>query len=148
MIQLDVVRQMGYFMRLVALEGMPEKENFPDYEKIKEQIMPLTMSRFRVPQALLTLIILFIITPLRTLKTLGVMLRMLWRGPERKQILKNYFQAVLLVNLHLIDKEISHLHAHCEPCAARTVYFAALFTGLNSSFVALPGEIFQPDFEL
>ena len=146
-IQLDVLRQMGYFMRIVALEGVPESCDFEDYSKIKEQVLPLTMSRYRVPQAFLTMIILFIIAPLRSLKTLGAMLKMLFHGPSRKEILKNYFQAALLVNLHIIDKEISHLHAHCEPGAARTAYFATLLTGLNSSFVALPGEAFKEDFE-
>jgi glycosyltransferase involved in cell wall biosynthesis len=138
---------MGYFMRIVSLDGIPENCNFEDYSKIKEQVLPLTMSRYRVPQAFLTMIILFIIAPLRSLKTLGAMLKMLFHGPQRKQILKNYFQAALLVNLHLIDKEISHLHAHCDPGAARTAYFATLLTGLNSSFVALPGEAFKEDFQ-
>jgi len=90
--------------------------------------------------------LLGIIAPLRSMRTLGVMLKMLFCFKDRKQVIKNYLQAAILVNQHVIDREIGHLHAHCERNAVRTTYLSSLLTGLNSSYITLPGEIFDPDF--
>ncbi|MDD5697265.1 MAG: glycosyltransferase family 4 protein [Victivallaceae bacterium] len=145
--QLDLLRQMGYFLCIVSLNGLPGPEHIA-YSRLKEQCIPLALSRSQIPQAILTLLLLAIIAPIKSLRAFGVMMKMLFRFKDRKQVIKNYLQAGILVNLYIIDKEISHLHAHCERNAVRTVYLSSLLTGLNSSYWAQAGEIFAPDFPL
>lgn len=146
--QIDILQQMGYFLRIVSLEASPDQKKLSGYHKLAEQSISLKQSKRQIPQALFTLILLGIIAPLRSLRTLGAMLKMLFCFKDRKQVIKNYLQAGILVNQHIIDREISHLHAHCERNAARTTYLSSLLTGLNSSYLTLPGEIFEPDFLL
>ena len=146
--QLDVLQQMGYFLRIVSLKESACQENLFGYSRLKEQTISLKQSKRRIPQALLTLILLGIIAPIKSLQAFGAMLKMLFCFKDRKQVIKNYLQAAILVNQHIIDKEISHLHAHCERNAVRTTYLSSILTSLNSSYLTLPGEIFEPDFML
>jgi len=146
--QLDILQQMGYSLRIVSLESSPDQKDLSGYSKLIEKSISLRQSKRRIPQAMLTLLLLGIIAPLRSLRTFGAMLKMLFCFKDRKAVIKNYLQAGILVNHHVIDKEIGHLHAHCERNAVRTTYLASLLTGLNSSYLTLPGEIFEPDFLL
>jgi len=146
--QLDVLQQMGCFLRIVSLKEQPDQESLFGYSRLKEQTVSLEQSKRRIPQALLTLLLLGIIAPIKSLRAFGTMLKMLFCFKDRKQVIKNYLQAAILVNQHIIDKEISHLHAHCERNAVRTTYLSSILTGLNSSYLTLPGEIFEPDFML
>jgi len=146
--QLDVLQQMGYFLRIVSLKEPASQEKPVGYSRLKKQIVSLKQSKRRIPQALLTLLLLGIIAPIKSLHAFGAMLKMLFCFKDRKDVIKNYLQAGILVNQHVIDKEISHLHAHCERNAVRTAYLSSLLTGLNSSYLTLPGEIFEPDFML
>jgi len=146
--QLDILQQMGYFLRIVSLEAFPDQKKLSGYSKLAEKSISLKQSKRRIPQAILTLLLLAIIAPIRSLRTFAAMLKMLFCFKDRKQVIKNYLQAGILVNQHVIDKEISHLHTHCECNAARTTYLSSLLTGLNSSYLILPGEIFEPDFLL
>ena len=146
--QLDILQQMGYSLRILSLEAFPDQKQSSEYSKLMDQRISLRQSKRRIPQALLTLLLLGIIAPLRSMRTLGAMLKMLFCFKDRKAVIKNYLQAAILVNYHVIDKEIDHLHAHCERNAVRTTYLSSLLTGLNSSYLTLPGEIFDPDFLL
>ncbi len=144
--QLEILQQMGYLLRIISLEAFSEQKKISEDSKLARQSIALKQSKRHIPQAVFTLILLGIIAPLRSMRTLGVMLKMLFRFKDRKQVIKNYLQAAILVNQHVIDKEIGHLHAHCERNAVRTTYLSSLLTGLNSSYLTLPGEIFDPDF--
>ncbi|MBU8901481.1 MAG: glycosyltransferase family 4 protein [Victivallales bacterium] len=146
--QLDVLQQMGYFLRIVSLESFPANKYLFWDSKLAEQSISLRQSKRQIPRAILTLLLLGIIAPLRSFRTFGTMLKMLFYFKDRKAVIKNYLQAGMLVNHHIIDKEIGHLHTHCERNALRTSYLASLLTGLNTSCLALPGEIFEPDFLL
>lgn len=146
--QLNVLLQMGYFLRIISLKKLPAPKDLSEYSRLEEQSFSLELTKRHVPQALLTLIMLGMIAPIKSMKAFGAMLKMLFRFKDRKQVIRNYLQAGILINQHVIDKEISHLHAHCEPNAARTTYLASLLTGLNTSYLTLPGEIFKPDFPL
>ncbi len=146
--QLDILQQMGYFLRIVSLKELPGSDSFSGYSRLKEQSVSLKLTKRQIPQAVFTLLLLAIIAPIKSLHTFGVMLKMLFSFKDRKQVVKNYLQSGILVNQHIIDKEISHLHAHCERNAVRTAYLSSLLSGLNSSYLALPGEIFAPDFLL
>ena len=143
--QLEILQQMGYLLRIISLEAFSEPQKSED-SKLARQSIALKQSKRHIPQAVFTLFLLGIIAPLRSMRTLGVMLKMLFCFKDRKQVIKNYLQAAILVNQHVIDKEIGHLHAHCERNAVRTTYLSSLLTGLNSSYLTLPGEIFDPDF--
>jgi glycosyltransferase involved in cell wall biosynthesis len=145
--QLDILQQMGYLLRIVFLKGTPDLDCLSRYSRLKEQCISLTLNRTKIPLAVFTLLLLMIIAPIKSLRAFGAMLKMLCVFKDRKQVIKNYLQAGILVNQHVIDKEISHLHSHCEPVAARTTYLASLLTGLNSSYLTLSGEIFEPIFE-
>ncbi|MDD5597097.1 MAG: glycosyltransferase [Victivallaceae bacterium] len=146
--QLNVLLQMGYFLRIISLKALPVQKDLSEYSRLEEQSFSLKLTKRHIPQALLTLFLLGMIAPFKSFKAFGAMLKMLFRFKDRKQVIRNYLQAGILINQHVIDKEISHLHAHCEPNAARTTYLASLLTGLNSSYLTLPGEIFKPDFPL
>lgn len=148
MIQLNVLLQMGYFLRIISLEKLPVQRDLSEYSRLEEQSFSLELTKRHIPKAFLTLLMLAMIAPLKSMKAFGAMLKMLFRFKDRKQVIKNYLQAGILINQYVIDKEISHLHAHCEPNAVRTTYLASLLTGLNSSYLTLPGEIFKPDFPL
>ena len=146
--QLDVLQQMGYSLRIISLEAFPDQKHLSWHSKLAEKIISLRQSKRRIPQAVFTLLLLGIIAPLRSLRTFGAMLKMLFCFKDSKAVIKNYLQAAILVNHHIIDKEIGHIHAHCEHNAVRTTYLSSLLTGLNSSYLTLPGEIFEPDFLL
>ncbi|MFA6714437.1 MAG: glycosyltransferase family 4 protein [Victivallales bacterium] len=146
--QLNVLLQMGYFLRIISLKELPSQKELSEYSRLEEQSFSLKLTKRHVPQAFLTLLLLGMIAPFKSFKAFGAMLKMLFRFKDRKQVIKNYLQAGILINHYVIDKEISHLHAHCEPNAARTTYLASLLTGLNSSYLTLPGEMFKPDFQL
>lgn len=146
--QLEILQQMGYFLRIVSLEAFPDQKDLFEYSKLAEQSISLKQSKRRIPRAFLTLILLGLIAPIRSFRTFGAMVKMLFCFKDRKAVIKNYLQAGMLVNHHIIDKEIGHLHTHCERNAVRTTYLASLLTGLNSSYLTLPGEIFEPDFLL
>ena len=145
---MDILQQMGYSLRVVSLKGLPEKKSLSEYSRLKEQSISLALAKRQIPQAIFTLLLLAIIAPLKSLHTFGAMLKMLFSFKDRKQVIKNYLQAGILVNQHIIDKEISHLHSHCERSTVRTTYLASILTGLNSSYLTLAGEIFEPDFLL
>lgn len=146
--QLNILLQMGYFLRIISLRKLPVPKDLSEYSRLEEQSFPLQLSKRHIPQAVLTLFMLGLIAPLKSMKAFGAMLKMLFRFKDRRQVIKNYLQAGILINQHVIAKEISHLHSHCEPSAARTTYLASLLTGLNSSYLTLPGEIFKPVFPL
>ena len=146
--QLEILQKMGYLLRIISLEAFSESQKPEENSKLARESIALKQSKRRIPMAVFTLLLLAIIAPLRSFRTLGAMFKMLFCFKDRKQVIKNYLQAGILVNQHVIDKEIGHLHAHCEPNAARTTYLSSLLTGLNSSYLTLPGEIFEPDFLL
>lgn len=146
--QLEILQQMGYLLRIISLEAFTEHKKSREDTKLAKLSIALKQSKRRIPTAVLTLFLLAIIAPIRSFRALGAMFKMLFCFKDRKQVIKNYLQAGILVNQHVIDKEIGHLHAHCEPNAVRTTYLASLLTGLNSSYLTLPGEIFAPYFLL
>ena len=144
--QLEILQQMGYLLRIISLEAFSKKRKSPKNSKLAKQSITLRQSKRKIPQAVLTLLLLGIIAPLRSIRTFGAMLKMLFCFKDRKAVIKNYLQAAILVNQHVIDREIGHIHAHCERNAVRTTYLSSLLTGLNTSYLTLPGEIFEPDF--
>jgi glycosyltransferase involved in cell wall biosynthesis len=146
--QLDILQQMGYSLRIVSLEAFLNQDSLSACSRLVKQSISLKQSKRRIPQAVFTLFLLGLIAPIRSLRAFGAMLKMLFCFKDRKQVIKNYLQSAILVNQHVIDKEIAHLHAHCERNAVRTTYLASILTGLNSSYLTLPGEIFEPDFLL
>lgn len=144
--QLEILQQMGYLLRIISLESFYKQKKSSKDSKLAKQSIAIRQSKRRIPQAVLTLLLLGIIAPIRSLRTLGAMVKMLFCFKDHKAVIKNYLQAAILVNQHVIDKEIGHIHAHCERNAVRTTYLSSLLTGLNSSYLTLPGEIFEPDF--
>ena len=100
--QLDVLQQMGYSLRIISLEAFPDQKHLSWYSKLAEKSISLRQSKRRIPQAVFTLLLLGIITPLRSLRAFGAMLKMLFCFKDRKAVIKNYLQAAILVNHHII----------------------------------------------
>ncbi|MCP3965316.1 MAG: glycosyltransferase family 4 protein [Lentisphaerae bacterium] len=145
--QVEILEKMGYYLRIISINRPDENvlELFP--ERFRSKVHYLGNSLKASPKAFMTVLMFFLISPIKSIRTFVSFLR-LQKNPLRSlRLLKNYIHAILLVNQHILDKEINHIHSHCNPDAANTAYLAASLTGLPLSLTALPGEIFVKRFK-
>ncbi|MFA7229714.1 MAG: glycosyltransferase [Victivallaceae bacterium] len=141
--QVEILGKMGFSIQIVSLKTSEPQDRLTFHPRLRAEIDYLEFSPGKIIPGLLTALLLMLITPIKTIKAFVKMLKFLFEFRERGEVIKNYFQAVLMVNQHILNKEITHIHSQASLSAARTAILAAEMTGLSLSFIALPGEIYN-----
>jgi glycosyltransferase involved in cell wall biosynthesis len=94
-------------------------------------------------QALGTLILMLMISPVNSIRAFFLMLKLLICSGHPAGVLKSYLLAVLAVNEDIIPLEITHIHSEAFPETARIAVFASVLSGLKISFTVLPIHIYR-----
>ncbi|QSH41544.1 glycosyltransferase family 4 protein [Lentisphaerota bacterium ZTH] len=144
--QVEIMEKMGYYLRIISICRPSENDLALFPERLKSKVHYLDNPVKAFPKAFFTMLMFFLISPVRSVRTLGAFLH-LHKNPFRSlRLIKNYMHAMLLVNQHIIDRGIDHIHSHCSPDAAITSYLTSSLSGMPLSYTALPGEIFIKKF--
>jgi glycosyltransferase involved in cell wall biosynthesis len=145
--QVEILEKMGFYLRIISLHAQHNKSELSSLKRLRSQIFYLSLSLPETAAAFFTIFLLMLITPIRTSKAIAGFIKCLWIFKDKLTVVKNFFQAVIIVNQHIINKEISHIHSHCSLESTRTAWFASIISKLPLSFTALPGEIYDPQFQ-
>lgn len=136
--QIGLLEQMGNFLHIIVLKNT-EHSNI---SRISADVKFLDFSPVRLLQGLGTLALMFIITPVNSVKALYLMFKLLICSRHPLAVMKNYLQAALAVNEDIIPLEITHIHTEAFTETARVAVFASVFSGLKVSFTVLPIHLY------
>ena len=142
--QLEMLEDMGNSLHIIALDNSGNT----CAGRINASIKHLSFSLIRMLQALGTLILMLMISPVNSSRAFFLMLKLLIITGHPLRVLKSYLLAVLAVNEDIIPLEITHIHSEAFPETSRIAVFASVLSGLKVSFTVLPIHIYsQPSRE-
>ncbi|MHB9139459.1 MAG: glycosyltransferase, partial [Victivallaceae bacterium] len=137
--QIEILEDMGNFLHIIVLN---DSEN-TCAGRINASIKHLSFSLTRMLQALGTLILMLMITPVNSIRAFCLMLKLLISSGHPLKVLKSYLLAALAANEDIIPQEITHIHSEAFPETARIAVFTAVLSGLKISFTVLPTHIYR-----
>jgi glycosyltransferase involved in cell wall biosynthesis len=142
---LELLERMGYFIHICSLRPSRDKNTHRSVKRIRARVTGLGPGYKKFPEEISAFFLLALITPINFSFALWAMLKMLCSMERKLLTLRSFMQACLLVRQVIIAEEMTHIHAHLAPSAARVAYFASVISGIGLSYCAHAKEIYIQD---